>query len=84
MVQKCGVYPPVWGEIGKLYWSTVYFQVVEPRCVFTPVHRYSSVDIGELSSEAITKQAESYIAGLIEEFREKNYGGVVFLASCGH
>lgn len=52
--------------------QVIFLHVVEPHYILTSPHGYSSFDTEELSTEAKTKQAESYFAGLIGEFRGKN------------
>ena len=50
--------------------QVIFLHVVEPHYVYTTT--LNPLDIEELSIEALTKQAESNLAGLIGEFREKN------------
>lgn len=47
----------------------IFLQVVEPPYIITT--SLNAVDIEELSIETMTKQAKSYLVGLIGEFREK-------------
>lgn len=51
----------------------IFLQVVEPPYIITT--SLNAVDIEELSIETMTKQAKSYLVGLIGEFREKNIEG---------
>jgi nucleotide-binding universal stress UspA family protein len=52
--------------------QVVFLQVIEPNYVYTSPPGYTIVNVEEISHEANTKQAESYLAGLAGEFREKN------------
>ena len=49
----------------------VFLHVIESHFVFTSPHFFNFYDIEEISLEANTKQAKSYLAGLVGEFREK-------------
>lgn len=60
-------------ELAHYFGSEVIFlQVIEPHYVLTPVHEYSSINVEEIATEAMEKQADSYFKGLVGEFREKN------------
>lgn len=50
--------------------QVIFLHVVEHHYVYTTP--LNPIDIDEISTEALTKQAESYLAGLVGEFRKKN------------
>jgi len=50
----------------------IFLHVVELPLVYTRIQGDSLVNIEELTIEALTKKAESNLAGLVGEFREKN------------
>jgi nucleotide-binding universal stress UspA family protein len=51
--------------------QVVFLHVIEPHYVFTSPHGFNMYNIEEISHEANTKQAKTYLAGLAGEFREK-------------
>lgn len=52
--------------------QVIFLQVIEPHYELTPIYGYSTIAGAGITAEAMTEQAESYLAGLIGEFREKN------------
>ncbi len=52
--------------------QVIFLHVVELPLVYTRIQGESSVNIEELTIEAMTHKAESNLAGLVGEFRENN------------
>jgi nucleotide-binding universal stress UspA family protein len=55
--------------------QVVFLRVIEPHYVYTNSLGYTTANVEEISHEAETKQAESYLAGLTRKFGRKNIKG---------